>query len=107
MAEFVKHDRGKSRPDLIPRGVLKAMGDVMAYGAAKYDVDNWQRCEDPRRYEAAAMRHLIAYLDGEELDAESGLPHLAHAMCSIAMRMGLDAVRPRARLVQPGESLDG
>ena len=93
MKEFKKLDTGKSRPDLIPTGVLKAMGDVMAYGAAKYEIDNWQKCEDPRRYEAAAMRHIVAHLDGEKLDPESGLPHLAHALCSIAMRMGLDSVK--------------
>lgn len=65
------------------------MGRVMAHGADKYGVDNWQKCDDPRRYDAAAMRHLLAFLDGEELDPDSGLSHLAHCACSLAMRFGL------------------
>jgi hypothetical protein len=31
-------------------------------------------------YYDAAMRHLMAYFDGQDLDPESGLPHLAHVM---------------------------
>jgi hypothetical protein len=31
------------------------------------------------------MRHLAAWQRGEENDAESGLPHLAHAMCNLRM----------------------
>lgn len=31
------------------------------------------------------MRHMAAWQRGEELDPESGLPHLAHAMCNLRM----------------------
>lgn len=89
MSAFKKHDEGKPRPDLTPMGFLMEMGRVMAHGAMKYGEDNWQNCEDPRRYEAAAMRHLLAYIDGEKLDPDSGLSHLAHCACSLAMRFGL------------------
>ena len=34
---------------------------------------------------ACLMRHLAAWQRGEEVDAESGLPHLAHAMCNLRM----------------------
>lgn len=39
---------------------------------------------------AAAMRHLAAWRDGEQLDEESGLPHLAHALCCIVFLRELD-----------------
>jgi hypothetical protein len=32
---------------------------------------------------AAALRHLIRWWRGEKIDPDSGLPHLAHAACSI------------------------
>lgn len=34
---------------------------------------------------ACAMRHMAAWQRGEECDPESGLPHLAHAMCNLRM----------------------
>lgn len=88
--EFKKADNGKPRPDLTPTALLIEMGHVMAHGAEKYGADNWQKCEDPRRYEAAAMRHLLAFLSGEEIDPDSGRNHLAHCACSLAMRFGLE-----------------
>jgi hypothetical protein len=33
----------------------------------------------------AALRHLSAWAQGVERDAESGLPHLAHAACCVLM----------------------
>lgn len=90
MSEFNKADAGKPRPDLTPHGFLLEMGRVFAFGAAKYGEGNWSKCDDPLRYEAAALRHLLAFIDGERVDPDSGLSTLAHCACSIAMRWGLD-----------------
>lgn len=47
--------------------------------------DNWRKVPElRRRYYAAAMRHLVAWWGGERLDPESGLHHLAHALCCVA-----------------------
>lgn len=84
MSEGVKHDGGKARWSLLPMGPLKDVVDVLEYGAAKYDVDNWKRVPEARtRYFDAAMRHLLAWWGGETHDPESGLPHLAHAVCCV------------------------
>lgn len=86
---FTKHDAGKPRPELIPRGFIMEMGRVMAHGADKYSEDNWQKCDDVRRYYGAALRHLLAVIDGEEIDPDSALTHLGHAACSLAMAYGI------------------
>lgn len=80
-----KNDYGKARLDLVPPGVIEAVGRVRTFGIQKYvDKDGWQKVE-PERYRAALLRHLCQYMrDPESVDAESGLPHLEHAACNIA-----------------------
>lgn len=79
----VKDNRGKSRVDLIPSAPLLGAGNVLAYGTHKYKPHNWRlglRYSDTM---ASLQRHLLAFNDGEDLDPESGLPHLDHAMCQL------------------------
>lgn len=85
----MKLDHGKTRLDLLPTGPLRAIADVLAYGAIKYTEDGWKEVE-PRRYYAAALRHLFAWRDGERCDPESGLPHLAHAGCCVLFMLWSD-----------------
>jgi len=81
-----KFDAGKPRMDLIPGVALTQLGAVLEYGARKYDEDNWKRHEladGAKRHYGALLRHLVAYKDGEALDPESGLHHLAHALANV------------------------
>jgi hypothetical protein len=80
-----KFDGGKLRYDLIPPFAQEAMVEVLTFGAQKYAPDNWQLVPDSkRRYFAAMERHIWAWKKGEEVDPESGIHHLAHAMCCLA-----------------------
>ena len=89
--EGVKHDQGKARLDLLPPRSIEAVGHVLTHGATKYAPDNWRHVEGWRwRYAAAALRHVFAWLRGERLDEESGLPHLAHATCCLLFLLELD-----------------
>jgi hypothetical protein len=82
--EGQKHDEGKLDWTLLPPEALEEVVKVLQHGAVKYGRDNWQRVPDGRRrYIAAAHRHLHAVSLGELTDPESGLPHLAHAVCSL------------------------
>ena len=82
--EGEKHDEEKLRYDLVPLLAEEQVVKVLTYGAKKYGPDNWRKVpEARRRYYAAARRHLTRWRLGEELDRESGLPHLAHAICSL------------------------
>ena len=79
-----KDDEGKLRWDLVPWRELEDVVSVLTYGADKYEDNGGQQVSDPvSRYFSAAMRHVSAYRQGEHLDPDSGLPHLAHAICSL------------------------
>jgi hypothetical protein len=74
---------GKVRMDLVPPEITLMIGRVLTHGAEKYGENNWQHVQK-ERYIAAAYRHLLSYQTGEYLDDDSGLPHLAHAITSLA-----------------------
>ena len=81
-----KADAGKPKLTLVPRKILTAIARVREYGCQKYgDPENWKQV-DPVRYKDAAFRHFVSYLDDPKgVDKESGLPHLAHLACNIAL----------------------
>lgn len=79
-----KFDSGKTQYHLMPVKALEQVNRVLMHGAQKYGEGNWRAVEDAeQRYFNAAMRHMHAWLNGECSDDESGLPHLAHAACSL------------------------
>ena len=67
------------RYDLLPKAGMDAIARVFAFGSNKYGDSNWRAGYNWSASYAAAMRHMTAFWDGETLDPESGLPHLAHA----------------------------
>ena len=82
--QAVKFDDGKPPLSLISRTALEEEAKVMAYGAAKYARDNWRAGMGFSRLMDACLRHVYAFADGEDLDKETGLSHLAHARCCLA-----------------------
>ena len=86
-----KADQGKPGWHLLPWLAAELVVKVLDYGAKKYAPDNWRKVTDAEtRYWDAALRHLTAWARGEKLDPESGLPHLAHAACSILFLLELE-----------------
>lgn len=80
-----KFDGGKLQYGLVPPLALEEMVRVLTFGAEKYEPDNWKSVPDSkRRYFDALQRHLWAYKRGEQLDPETDIHHLAHAMCCLA-----------------------
>jgi hypothetical protein len=82
----VKFDTGKPRISLVAPIIIRMLAKVFEYGAEKYGEDNWRLGIEPVRLYDAAMRHLLAWMDGERLD-ESGLSHLAHALWNVAIML--------------------
>lgn len=78
---------GQTKPQLhlIPPAGLAYIAKVMELGAAKYGAYNWRE-KDVRLtvYLSAMLRHILQELDGEDIDPESGMSHLAHvAACAL------------------------
>lgn len=69
-----------ARHGLIPFLALDTLAKVYGMGAAKYDDNNWRKGYNWSLCYDAMQRHLLAFWSGEELDPESQLPHLGHAM---------------------------
>jgi hypothetical protein len=80
-----RYNAGKADLSLIPLCTLEDEAKVWMYGKQKYAAWNWAKGMDWSVPLACALRHIAAWQRGEELDAESGLPHLAHAMCNLRM----------------------
>lgn len=88
---FIKADSGKLQWSLLPFEELKDVVRVLMLGAKKYTPDNWKKCDDVTRYKDALMRHVISYVSGDTTDEESGLSHLAHAVCNCLFLMYFDS----------------
>lgn len=87
----VKHDAGKPRWSLLPKGTVAQVVQVLECGADKYGADNWQRVPDARqRYYDALMRHVQAWWHGQRYDTETDCHHLAHAVCCLLFLLWLD-----------------
>ncbi len=103
---IAKHfDEGKPPVDLIPWDAMREVSRVYGYGESKYGDFNYLKGMPWRKLYGSTLRHLFAWSIGEDLDAESGLPHLAHACCDILMlltyalrKLGTDN---RAKLEKP------
>ena len=89
-----KDDTGKPLMSLVPRGLIEGAARGMGYGKTKYGQDNWRKGFADSRLLDAVLRHVVAYVNGERRDPESGLCHLDHAACGLGMVM--DQLRARA-----------
>jgi hypothetical protein len=82
--QSAKADKGKLELSLVNPELVKAVAEVRMYGTEKYgDSENWRKVE-PKRYVDALYRHLLAYIEGNEVDEESGLSHLSHMACNLS-----------------------
>ena len=84
---LAKDTTGKLDLTLVEPDFIRAVAKVREYGMAKYgDRDNWKTVPI-EAFRAAAYRHWLAYLSGEEVDSESGLTHLEHCACNLMFLM--------------------
>lgn len=78
----------KLKVQWVPPSAICALAQGLGEGGAKYGPYNWR--DEPvetMTYYGGAMRHLLAWLDGEDIDHDSkeGKTHLAGALSSLAI----------------------
>lgn len=81
----LKYDGEKPDLAIVPLAALTEMAKAFMYGEKKYARHNYRHGFQTHRLLAAALRHCYAWENGEDLDPESGVSHLGHAMASLAM----------------------
>ena len=76
----------KTPVSTVPCQVIMEVGVAMLEGAAKYGRHNY-RASGVRVsvYYDAAMRHLMAWWEGEDIDPDSGLSHVTKAISSLVV----------------------
>lgn len=103
---------------LVPPIAVVSEAKVFELGARKYNPYNWrEKTVSSSVYYSAALRHLMAWWDGESADSESGESHLSHARACLAILLDADSIgrlnddRPipgrAGSLMGGGSALDG
>lgn len=94
VAGAMKFDEEKPRMELLDPYAMEQLALVLTFGAKKYEPWNWTKGLAFSRLIGAALRHLFAFAKGEDLDPESGLSHLAHAMCCLMFLVSMTKRHP-------------
>jgi hypothetical protein len=84
----------KPNLSLFPATAVIAGAKAMQFGADKYGPYNWReegKVTKSTTMVAAALRHLYAYLDGEDCARDSGISHIAHAIAGLAVLIDANA----------------
>ena len=91
--------------NLLPPKAIVEISKVLTFGAAKYDAENWRKLDDlQNRYTAGALRHIFAHMDGEQLDPETNLSHLAHALCCLLFKLEIELENAKIEEEKPREA---
>ena len=78
----LRYNETKPKWGLVDFDALISMVRVLEYGEKKYNAHNWKKGLPYTSTIESMLRHIYAFLKGEDIDPESGLPHTGHIMCN-------------------------
>lgn len=81
----LRYNDGKPKWSLIDFDTLEGALKVFEFGKEKYGVDNWKKGLLTTEICESLMRHLVSYLNSDDLDKETNLPHVDHILCNAIM----------------------
>lgn len=85
MTNKLKADRfneGKLKWSLVSWKALEPMVRVLMFGAKKYSPDNWKKGLNYKELCESLLRHVYAFMEGEDFDPESKIEHVGHILCN-------------------------
>lgn len=94
MSGGTKNDSEKIQVELLSARWLFGVGQVLTFGARKYAAHNWRKGIALSRLLGACLRHVLAFLGGEDCDSETQLSHLYHASCCLMFAAELHETHP-------------
>ena len=81
-----KEQKGKPNLALLFRSFLVLTTRAREHGLTKYGYDDFRKTTKIDII-SACLRHIFADLDGEQIDPDSGLPHLAMAAGNLMLEI--------------------
>lgn len=92
--EGIKYDTGKPRMDLLDPYAIETLAAVLTLGAEKYNPHNYRNGISYSRLTASLLRHVFAFLRGQDTDPETGYSHIAHAMANCMFLLWMTKHKP-------------
>lgn len=83
MKQANRKNEGKPKYSLLHLPSLEGCVKVLEFGEKKYARDDWKAGFPVTELCDSLVRHLASFLDGEDLDKESGLEHIGHMQCNL------------------------
>lgn len=77
-----RENQGKLKWSLVPQSALIPMVRVLEFGSQKYAPHNWMKGLSITETCESLKRHLDSFLEGEDIDPESGISHIGHIQCN-------------------------
>lgn len=80
--QALRYNEWKPQWSLVDFGSLEPIVRGLEYWAKKYAPRNWTKGFPREKLLESMMRHMIALMDWEEVDPESGVPHIGLIQCN-------------------------
>lgn len=77
-----RFNTGKLRMDLIDPLAMEGLAAVLTKGAVKYSANNWRDGLPYTETIASMLRHISKFMQGEDIDPETGEAHVDHIQCN-------------------------